>query len=377
MRRRQHLDVADRVEPEFGGDAAGGDVHDEFGGFLRRVQAGVLRGLAGEPVEVGKAGELRGLAVVDAVGVDDDAGLAGLAEDLGQADPRDGAGGEQVAQDFAGADRGELVNVADQQQMRSGRDGLDQLVGQDHVHHRGLIDHDQIGVQGVVAVVFGVAAGLQLQQPVHGGGRVAGQLGQPLGGPAGGRDQHHGGLFGRGELDDGADGETLPAARPAGEHRDLAAERELDRLLLPRCQVLAGLARVASPAPCASPPGRTRAAVLARSSAGLSARPPASTRPGRTAPGRPPERYCPCRRRLAGTGSRTTPSPATSSSRQGPISSRSDVKDLGGIADQVRLGQVAVPVVGGLGQGVLQPGLGSAAGCRAGSRRPGRWCRRS
>ena len=60
--------------------------------------------------------------MVDAVGVDDDAGLLGLAEDLGQAHPRDGAGGEQVAQDFAGADRGELVDVADQQQMRPGRD---------------------------------------------------------------------------------------------------------------------------------------------------------------------------------------------------------------------------------------------------------------
>ena len=28
-------------------------------------------------------------------------------------------GGEQVAQDFAGADRGELVDVADEQQMRA------------------------------------------------------------------------------------------------------------------------------------------------------------------------------------------------------------------------------------------------------------------
>ena len=149
-------------------------------------------------------------------------------------------GGEQVAQDFAGADRGELVDVADQQQMRSVGDRLDQLVGQDHVHHRGLIDHDQIGVQGVVAVVFGVAAGLQLQQPVNGGGLVAGQLGQPLGGPAGGRDQHHGRLLGRGELDDGADGEALAAARPAGQHRDLAGERELDRLLLAGREVLAG-----------------------------------------------------------------------------------------------------------------------------------------
>jgi hypothetical protein len=32
-----------------------------------------------------------------------------------------------------------------------------------------------------------------------------------------------------------------------------------------------------------------------------------------------------------------------------------DVQDLGGLADQVGLGQVAVPAVGGLGQCVLQP----------------------
>ena len=146
VHRGEHLDIADRVEPEFGGDAVGDDVHDEFGGLLGWVQAGVLGGVAAEPVEVAIAGELRGLAVVDAVGVDDDAGLLGLAEDLGEAHPRDRVGGEQVAQDFAGADRGELIDVADEQQMRSFGDGLDELVGQDDVHHRGLVDHDQIGV---------------------------------------------------------------------------------------------------------------------------------------------------------------------------------------------------------------------------------------
>ena len=351
VHRRQHLDVADRVEPEFGGDAAGGDVHDELGGLLRRVQAGILGGLAGEPVEVAEAGQLRGLAVVDAVGVDDDAGLLGLAEDLGQSHPRDGAGGEQVPQDFAGADRGELVDVADHQQMRPGRDGLDQLVGQDYVHHRGLVHHDQIGVQRIVAVVFGVAAGLQLQQPVHGGGLVAGQLRQPLGGPAGGRDQHHGGLLGRGELDDGTDGEALAAARPAGEHRDLAAERELDRLLLLGGQVLAGPARAASPAPWPSPPGRTRAAVPAwRVQQVQQPDRRGRTRPGGTAPGKPPERYGPWGRRRrhrfaddAFVGRELVQARAD----QLPV----HLEDLGGLADQVGLGQVAVPVVGGLATG--------------------------
>ena len=69
---------------------------------------------------------------------------------------------------------------------------------------------------------------------------MAGQLRQPLGGPAGGRNQHHGRVLGRGELDDRADGEALAAPRPAGQHRDLAGERELDRRLLAGREVLTG-----------------------------------------------------------------------------------------------------------------------------------------
>jgi hypothetical protein len=37
VHRREHLDIADRVQSEFGGDAAGDDVDDEFGGLLGRV----------------------------------------------------------------------------------------------------------------------------------------------------------------------------------------------------------------------------------------------------------------------------------------------------------------------------------------------------
>jgi hypothetical protein len=37
VHRGQDLDVADRVEPEFGGEAADDDVDDEFGGLLSWV----------------------------------------------------------------------------------------------------------------------------------------------------------------------------------------------------------------------------------------------------------------------------------------------------------------------------------------------------
>jgi len=348
VHRGEHLHVADRVEPELGRDAAGDDVHHELGGLLCRVQAGLFRRVTGEPVEVGKPGHLRGLAVVDAVGVDDDARPLGLAEDLGQPHPRHAGGCEQVAEDFPGADRGELVDVADQQQVRALWDGLDQLVGQDDVHHRGLIHHDQIGIQGMVTVVFGVTAGLQLQQPVHGGGLVAGQLRQPLGGPAGRCDEHHPGVLGRGESDDGADGETLAAARAAGEHRDLAGQRELDRLLLPWGQVQAS--------PCVQPAQRRGPVHPGERGQPLVAGVQQAQQPiGKRALG-PVERQQVYRRNRPGLGITGGWHRFTHSAFGGHqiIQARADqllahFQDLGRLADQVRLGQVAVPaVVGGL-----------------------------
>ena len=105
-------------------------------------------------------GELPG---VDPVGVDHDAGLLGLAEDPGQPYRGQRPGGEQVAEDLPGADRGQLVDVADEQQVRARRDRLDELVGQDHVHHRGLVDHHQVRVEGFVGVEGRVAARAELQ----------------------------------------------------------------------------------------------------------------------------------------------------------------------------------------------------------------------
>ena len=147
----EDLHVAAGVEAELRGDAGVGDVDGESGGGV-----GVV---AGEQEEVGQSLEQGWAAGVDAVGVGDHAGLGGLTEDLGQPYPGDAGGGEEVSQDFAGADGGKLVDVADEQQMRAGWYGFDELVGQDQVEHGGLVDDEQVDVEGVVAVVGGVAAG--------------------------------------------------------------------------------------------------------------------------------------------------------------------------------------------------------------------------
>ncbi len=224
MHRGEDLHVAARVEPELARDPGARDVHGEAGGRLgvvAREQEEVRH-----PVEQGRA------ALVDPVRVGDDAALRGLAEDLGEADARDHVRGEQVAQHLAGADARQLVDVTDQEQVRTRRDGFDQLVRQDQVEHRGLVDDQQVRLERVVAVVGGVAAGLELEQAVDRGGGVAGQLGEAFRGPAGRRDELDLGALGRCQLDDRADGEALSAAGAAGQHRDLLGERQLDGLLL-------------------------------------------------------------------------------------------------------------------------------------------------
>jgi hypothetical protein len=81
-------------------------------------------------------------ARVDPVRVDHDAGLLGLAEDPGQPDRRQRPGGQHVAQHLPGADRGQLVHIPDQQQVRPGRDRLDQLIGQGQAHRVGLLGRE-------------------------------------------------------------------------------------------------------------------------------------------------------------------------------------------------------------------------------------------
>jgi hypothetical protein len=86
-----------------------------------------------------------------------------------------------------GTDRGQLVDISDQQQVRAGGDGLAELVGQQQIQHGGFVDDHEVGLQGSVFVVSGVASGFELQNAVDGHRIVPGQFGQPFRGPPGGR----------------------------------------------------------------------------------------------------------------------------------------------------------------------------------------------
>ena len=77
---------------------------------------------------------------------------------------------------------------------------------------------------------------LQLEQAVECRRLLAGRLGHPLGGAAGGSGEQHALALLAEDLDEGADEGRLAGARSAGEHQHLAEHGAADRLVLGRSE---------------------------------------------------------------------------------------------------------------------------------------------
>ena len=88
-----------------------------------------------------------------------------------QAGDHEAFGAEEVGQHVPGPDAGKLVRITDEQQVCSGRDGLDQLIGQQGVEHADLVNRHQVGFQRVLQSPSGLAAGAQFEQAVQRRGR--------------------------------------------------------------------------------------------------------------------------------------------------------------------------------------------------------------
>ena len=98
-----------------------------------------------------------------------------LAEHLGQAHRGHPARGDHVGQHRPRPHRRELVDVAHQHQLGPGGQRLDQVGGQPHVEHRGLVDDQHVGLDGALDVAGEAAVGrAPLEQPVQ-GARPAGR----------------------------------------------------------------------------------------------------------------------------------------------------------------------------------------------------------
>ena len=203
------------------------EIHDLLGDVARLV------GLYVEEVAGTASGKLGHLPGVDPVCVGDDPALRCLPENLRQAHDREGVAGDHVLEYLAGADRGQLVNVADQQQRSVAGQRLHRRVHQHDVDHAGLVDHQQVALQRVLGIALEPAlAGIALEQAVE----RHRCLGQPLGSAPGRSGKRNPDLLGGEGLQDRPDQRCLADAATAGHDAYLRHQGQAQRIALARRQ---------------------------------------------------------------------------------------------------------------------------------------------
>lgn len=85
--------------------------------------------------------------MVYGVCVVDDAAEFSLAEYDVEPYEGDFSRGDEVVEDIAGTDGGELVDVADEDEMGFAGDGLDEAGGESRVEHGGFVDYYDVGTE--------------------------------------------------------------------------------------------------------------------------------------------------------------------------------------------------------------------------------------
>ena len=99
------------------------------------------------------------LALVDQVGVGDNVGISSLTEDDTKAGDGNNLAGDDVTQYIPRTDRGELIYIANQQQMRTGFKRFQEIVSQEGVEHGGFVHDENIDLERVVGIEYKAIAG--------------------------------------------------------------------------------------------------------------------------------------------------------------------------------------------------------------------------
>ena len=168
--------------------------------------------------------------------------LRRLAEHLGQPHHRHRAGGDDVGQHLARPHRGQLVDIAHDQQRGLVGNRRQQRPHQHDIHHRRLVDHEQAAVQWVVHTAAEPAGpGVDLEQAVDRLRLQPGGLAHPLGRAPGRRAQQDIDTLGGQDAQDGVDDRRLADPRSPSDDRDLGCECHTDSIGLTRRQGEPGL----------------------------------------------------------------------------------------------------------------------------------------
>src|SRR6516164_4497180 len=146
VHRAQYLNVTNRVEPKTFGDPLLHDRQNLLNTLFR------VRRIDEIKIAALDRGQRRHQALINAVRIDYDPALGGLAKDLGQAYDRHRARCDDVSQHLPRPDGRQLVDVPHQQQRSSVRQSSQQRPHQRHIDHGCLVDNEQIAVEGILLV---------------------------------------------------------------------------------------------------------------------------------------------------------------------------------------------------------------------------------
>lgn len=102
------------------------------------------------------------------------------------------AGIDEIGEDIARADGGELIRVADEDEFRRGGECAQKLVREHEIEHARFIDDERVDVDGVLGVVLGFFTGSDADESVEGRGVASGRFGEPFGGASRGCGEEHG-----------------------------------------------------------------------------------------------------------------------------------------------------------------------------------------
>ena len=172
VHRRQHLDAIAGVPTEAPGDAFGDEVLDRLGDRLGP--------LAGEKEKVGVGGivEWRDVTFVHLVGGLDDAALGRLPIDMGEPSDRHDSARDQIGEEIARSHGGELVRVADEEDVAMSGDRLEKGGHQAQIDHRGLVDDEEISRERAMAIAGKSHDRLILERAMQGEGLAPRALGE-------------------------------------------------------------------------------------------------------------------------------------------------------------------------------------------------------
>ena len=234
VHRRQHLDIADRVQPEPPRNFLPHETNHQLGDFFR-----FLPGQEGK-VCVLFPRLLRHPPVPDIMRGPHNAARFGLAENLRQAHRGHGAAGQQVGQNGPRAHAGQLVRIADQDKGTVGRKGTAQGRHQRDVDHGKFVDHHEVRIERVALPALESAGRQYFKQPVDGLGRTPRRFTHPLGRASGRRAEEEPHPLGRENLQQAVEQGGLAHARTSGDHDYARAKHLPQRVHLARRKRLAG-----------------------------------------------------------------------------------------------------------------------------------------